>query len=382
VSKAELALSPRNAGRAYLITGFLSLTLVAFLDNARGPILPVICRQLNIPHEIAGWFLTVGCLAAVVTTFLLGRALQRWGERKVTVVSCLLSALPGFYASAVDSRASLLVLGALMGSAVALIGSLCSILTMLGSPPAQRSRYIAFQHVMYGIGSMSAPLLFSAIFRRDGHWWTLIQSASWALLGLALLSYWLLPKTQERASSEKGPQLQMSKGAWLTIAMFAVYVAGEVLASMWMTSLLVHRQAKSPGEAAHYLTAFFVVLAITRFLCFAFLRPQWERKLLFLCLIGASLCGFLGQQGWSWALPAMGILGPFFPIAMSRMSLQFPETWKQMTIYVYAGIQSMLAIMHISVGMLADSLDLSQAFLLSPLFLCLATLLYAKTKER
>jgi hypothetical protein len=78
----------------------------------------------------------------------------------------------------------------------------------------------------------------------------------------------------------------------------------------------------------------------------------------------------------------MGILGPFFPIAMSRMSLQFPETWKQMTIYVYAGIQSMLAIMHISVGMLADSLDLSQAFLLSPLFLCLATLLYAKTKER
>ncbi len=371
--------SPTPGGNraAFLVTGFFTLTLVSFLDNVRGPILPLLCSKLAIPYETAGQFLTIGCLTAVMSTLLLSPALRKWGERKVTASACVIATLPGLFAPLVSDRVTLLILGGLLGMAVALIGSLCNILTMLGSTPKNRSRTIAFQHVMYGIGSMSAPFLFRELVTHGSEWWRLLQFASLAFFVLAFQSFFTLPKTPASHVREVKPQhATLDRSAALTIVMFAMYVAGEVLASMWMSSLMVSAQGKTAAEAANYLMGFFVILALTRFLCFAFLKPRWEHKVIWVSLLAATIFALLGQQGHSWALSAIGVLGPFFPLAISRMSLRFPDSWQRMTIYVYSGIQTMLALMHLTVGRLADALDMSQAFLLAPFFLGIALMLY------
>ena len=59
--------SDHDAGhRGYLFAGFASLFAAAFIDNARGPVLPVLCAQLNIPYETAGLFLMIGNIAPLV----------------------------------------------------------------------------------------------------------------------------------------------------------------------------------------------------------------------------------------------------------------------------------------------------------------------------
>ncbi|MDQ3232813.1 MAG: hypothetical protein M3Q07_13430, partial [Pseudobdellovibrionaceae bacterium] len=73
--------------RGYLFAGFASLFAAAFIDNARGPVLPVLCAQLNIPYETAGLFLMIGNVAAVLVTFTLGRMLPRIGDRKAAIVT-------------------------------------------------------------------------------------------------------------------------------------------------------------------------------------------------------------------------------------------------------------------------------------------------------
>ncbi|HET9236814.1 MAG TPA: hypothetical protein VFO10_06165, partial [Oligoflexus sp.] len=110
--------------RGYLFAGFASLFAAAFIDNARGPVLPVLCAQLNIPYETAGLFLMIGNVAAVLVTFTLGRLLPRIGDRKAAIITSWLAVLPGLLAPFISSRASLLSLGLMLGASVSLVGSL------------------------------------------------------------------------------------------------------------------------------------------------------------------------------------------------------------------------------------------------------------------
>lgn len=364
----------------FLFGGFSSLLVVAFLDNARGPLIPVLLRQLAIPYETAGLFLTVGNLAAIAATFLLGRALQRWGERRVSIWVCFLAMLPGLLAPWVDGRLLLLLLGILLGASVALLGSLCSILTVKGSPRSGAGPYVSLQQVMYGVGSLIGPLLFQALIAMDKPWWWLLTAASGTLFLLGLSFIFILPPSPPQASSAiSSTEAPLQLRNLLVILMFACYVGGEVLASMWMSSLLVAKQGKDPAEAARYLMYFFILLATTRFMCFLWVRPRHETKVIAVSLVLGISMSLLGQSGQSWALPAMGILGPFFPLCMARLSLRFPDNWRQMMIYVYGGMQITLALMHVTVGRVADHLGLDVAFYLSPLFLCGALALFLAT---
>jgi MFS family permease len=363
--------------RGYLVAGFASLFAAAFIDNARGPVLPVLCAQLNIPYETAGLFLMIGNVAAVLVTFILGRMLPRIGDRKAAIITSWLAVLPGILAPFVSSEASLLSLGLMLGASVSLVGSLSSILTVRGSPAHARGRYVAMQQVMYGVGSLIAPLLFSALTHAEKPWWWLFTGSSLVTLLLGLTYFKILPpEVLEPVSSSRTSNRKSWDGsAVLLLIVFSFYVAGEVLASMWMSTLMVGQQHFRPEDAAQYQMGFFLVMGLTRFLCFLLVRPRYETAVLIACLSLGAIFGILGQQGQSWALPLMGVLGPFFPLTMARISVKFPETWKQMMMNVYVCMQLMLAFMHVSVGRVADSLGIAQAFLLAPAFLLISLLL-------
>lgn len=363
--------------RGYLFAGFASLFAAAFIDNARGPVLPVLCEQLNIPYETAGLFLMIGNVAAVLVTFTLGRLLPRIGDRKAAIITSWLAVIPGVLAPLVSDRASLLFLGLLLGASVSLVGSLSSILTVRGSPEASRGRFVSMQQVMYGIGSLIAPLLFSALTRVEQPWWWLFSGSSAVTLILGLTYFKILPREEIKPEPEDrdGKNTVWDGAAIVMMLVFAFYVAGEVLASMWMSTLMVGQQNFKPEDAAQYQMGFFMIMGLTRFLCFLLVRPRYETQVLLGCLFLGVSFAILGQQGHSWALPLVGVVGPFFPLTMARISVQFPQTWKQMMIYVYVCIQSMLALMHVSVGRVADSLGIDKAFLLAPTFLFLSMLL-------
>jgi MFS family permease len=374
---SQVAKDEEQGHRGYLFAGFASLFAAAFMDNARGPVLPVLCKQLDIPYETAGLFLMLGNASAVLATFLLGRLLPLIGDRKAAILVSWLAVLPGLLAPFVHDKTSLLSLGILLGASVSLVGSLSSILTVRGSPLQSRGRFMSIQQVMYGIGSLIAPLLFSALTHAERPWWWLFTGSSVVclLLGFAYIKSLPIEKIEAPVKTEIKSASSLNLASWGVILLCAMYVAGEVLASMWMTSLLVGSQGFLPADAAQYQMGFFLLMGITRFLCFLFVKARWESAVLVSCLIGGAFFAILGQQGYSWALPLMGILGPFFPLSMSRISLQFPGTWKQMMIHVYVGIQMILGMMHLSVGWVADTFGIAKAFLLSPVFLLLALLL-------
>lgn len=367
----------------FLISGFASLFVISFLDNSRGPILPLLCEKLQIPYETAGTFLTLGCIAAVISTYILGYFLKRTSERKIALIIAGICLIPGFVAPFVNSVTTLLLLGILMGASVTLMGTLTNVLTIKGSPSHLRGRHLSLQQVMYGIGSLLAPLVFSKLLFLKLDWSWMLVGCSFAIFLLGIAFYILLPD-EPFVRPTDDVKRRLSGQGFIMVLLFALYVGGEVLASMWMSTLIVGKQGLAPEVAATYGIGFFALLGGTRFLCFLFVKPHWESKILVASLLAGILFAIMGQQGITLALPLIGLLGPFFPLCLARISREFPEDWKAMTVHVFIATQVMLGIMHQSVGSIADALGIENAFLICPLllFMALALLLYNLRKAK
>lgn len=369
------AMPDEKGHKGFLFSGIATLFLIAFLDNSRGPIIPLLCRKLDIPYETAGTFLTLGCLAAVLSSLLLAKLLKNHSDRNVAIFSAAFALLPGMVAPFVSNKAIFILLGILMGASVTLMGTMCNVLTIKGSPSHLRGRYLSFQQVMYGIGSLLAPLTFAQLLKADFDWSWMLVGCSIANFSLGIIYYFILPNEVPEKVVKTPGKVKVSGKAIMMVALFSIYVGGEVLASMWMNVLMVDKYGLSAEDAAFYSMWFFAVIGIARFVCFLIVRPAWESKVLYGSLALGVIFGILGQQGHSWALSMMGIVGPFFPLCMARLSRDFPNDWKVMTVYVYIGIQTTLAVVHQSVGSIADALGIENAFLLSPFFLFLTLVL-------
>lgn len=353
----------------FLFAGLATLMSASFQDNIRGPLLPVLCEQLGIPFSYGGLFLTLGNVAAVITTILMGKALQKYSEKRVTIFSCIFSALAGIIAPFVNDLINLMILGLVLGSSVALMGSICNILTLKGSPANLRGRLLSIQQVMYGMGSFLGPMSFAWFHSAKLPWSSSIVIVSLVNVVIALIIARVVPdeKPEQGADDEK-PKLQAKY--MVPIVLFTIYVAGEVVTSMWMSAYFVSVEGLSKIEASRLTSYFFLGISGTRFLCFLFLRRRWERIMMVTSLICGISFIIAGISGFPYLLPFAGILGPFFPIFMASVSHAFPKLWKSMTIWIFTCIQSGLAIVHLSVGQLTDVLGLEKAFYLAP---CLIT---------
>ena len=360
----------------YLFAGVATLVSVSFLDNIRGPLLPVICDKLGLSYSYGGIFLTIGNFAAVLSTLAMGQALKRVSERKVTLFICLFCSLPGLIAPFTNNLIRLLLLGLVMGAAVALMGSICNILTIKGSPLHLRGRLLSIQQMTYGIGSFLGPVAFAFFFKREFPWWSAILLMSVVNLILAATIAKVVPE-EPVANTNESLNSNVSFRLMLPVVLFAIYVGGEVLTSMWMSTFFLKVAGLSNIEASHLTSLFFVAISGSRLLSFLFLRPKWERTAMIASLLAGIIFLILALHGHPKFLPLAGLMGPFFPLFMAQVSRVFPEQWKSMTIWIFAAIQTSLGIIHLSVGNLADAIGIHNAFHLAPGMIVISLLLTA-----
>ena len=378
-SKAEPMVERSNI--PLIAAGFLTLMAVAYLDNIRGPLLPVLCRELGIPYRDAGLFLTVGNIAAVLSVLMLGRILNRYNEKYVLIGACLFSAIPGILAPWISGFWGLLLLGVFIGASVSIIGSLSNILTIQGASEARRGRILSAQQVMYGVGSFLAPLGFSMAMNWQLSWWSVLALATIIFGAYSVGFSRSIDANRLKQEKHSKPHQAFrfrdtSLAQKIAVLTFGTYVGGEVLGSMWMATLMVDHFKLSTTDAADFVGYFFLALAVTRLLSFVFVRPRWERWIIYGSLLGGVIGLSLGQQGILIGFVLAAAVGPFFPLFMAEVSRQFPKVWRQIAIWIFVSIQSSLGMVHLSTGRLSDWLGIHQAFLLAPLLLLITLILY------
>ncbi|MBI4403132.1 MAG: MFS transporter [Deltaproteobacteria bacterium] len=363
--------------RNYLVFGFVILLLSAFIDSARGPLLPIISQSLSLPYGRCSWFLVAGNFAAVAVNFLLFPLLHFFGQKHTLTLIGIFGVLSGLLVPWVSGFASLMAIGAAFGSLIAMMGSMCNLLVIRGSDPKSRSNTLCGLHVMYGVGALTAPTVASILLQNGWGWRAIFATIAPFFLLLTISSAKWFPKDSAIRASTFRQSLAIAPKQILFLLAFSTYVAGEITISMWMTTYLLEAQHVPVVQGATYVAGFFLVMALSRAGCIWVLKAHHEIVVVWGALILTVVFFLLGLLGHLWAFPLCGILGPFFPVFLAWTSRLYPEQSRSLTLWILTSVQLTLALANILIGKLTDQFGVAPTYRLAFVWLGAAMLFLA-----
>lgn len=348
----------------FIACGLFLMLVDAYLDNMRGPLLPVVTRVLSLPYGLSSWFFAAGNFASFFCVLLFIPLSHRFSDRKIAIGVCLLGIVCTMICTHVGGFVSLAVLATFWGSAVASFGAISNLLVLKGTDEKHRARYFCGLHMMYGFGSVIAPGLAGFMVESGYQWYSPLLICLPIFILLAVYFAWLFPHGSKADGVERR-RFRLNRAQTIVVVTFATYVGAEVMVSAWMVTYLTDFRHLPLSLAARYLTGFFLVMGTTRLLCFLTLPPALERVVLAGSLVLSAFFFCLGHLGALWGFSLAGILGPFFPLLLARTTKAFPADAHNLTIAVLAGLQVALVPCHLLLGGVTDRLGIEASYLLS-----------------
>ncbi len=349
-----------------VIFGFTLLFFSSYLDNVRGPLLPILTKVLGLGYQESSVLLIAGSLGGLLFTLLLIPYLNHVKLRTAVFSVFVFGAIALGSSRFVASLPTLALFAFLLGATISVFGSMANILVVKGTKPESRASVFCLLHMMYGLGSLMGPTVTALLLQENAMWGRpLLCGIPVIILGF-FTTPWILKK-------EQGEQEEVPQSAALTVfevfvlVMFGLYVAGEVMISMWLSTYLMERWHFTVQGAAPYVAGFFVVMSATRAITFFGIakNPSREREnfLLVSCLVLAVIFFVLGLQGYLWAFSLSGILGPFFPVFLARMSIVFPKKSRVILLWALGSNALGLMVCHLAMGTMADKWGVRIAYL-------------------
>ena len=345
----------------FILSGFLFLLTGSYLDTARGVLIPVLAQVFSLNYSQSSLFLAGGNFGSILITLLLIPITQRYSEKRVALGICTLAIFTSLVASQITNFSALLFFAVALGCTVSLMGAVSNLLVIHGTDSNHRARAMCGLHTMYGYGSLLAPAIAGGILEKGYPWHLPIQIFFPVVLALGIFVFVKLPKEEPHLVRVK-QSAKLSPFQIFILFSFGLYVASEVLISMWMEAFLVEHMKLSIAQSAQYVTGFFFMMGTSRFLCFFGMSEKWEK----IILLGAPLlCAFfffLGHRGFLLGFSLAGVIGPLFPIFLTRAGRIFPTQTSALTIWILTSMQISLVISHLTVGGLSDKFGIEKAY--------------------
>lgn len=324
--------------RSFLLLGIIYLGYISLglPDGTLGVAWPEIYPELHLPLGLAGTIITIGTVLTGIAGFSSGWVVTRWRTGPVVLVSGVLTATGMLMIASAQGALWLYAAAIPLGlGAGAVDASLNGFVARHYS-----GRHMNWLHACWGIGATSGPLLFGWALGaghgwRGGYW--LLGGLQFALSGLFLVSLGLwrkVPEAQIRTGSagetSRSPRHAANSFAgWLSVAIFALYVAVEMTTGLWASSVLVVRRGLAPETAALCVASFYGALTGGRILV-GFVAERWGNRRL---VTGGALLALVGLLGFALAptVPVVALalvlgglgLAPIYPGLMHEVAHRF-----------------------------------------------------------
>ncbi len=370
---------------AFILLAYLTLFSQSILDNARGPAYPNILETFDFSAARGAYLFALASLAGLMANVGARWWLPRFDVVTGSAIALLLMALGSFLFGLSPSYGpwlldfSSLVIGLGMGAGNVAM----NLLIARGAPVSHRRRLYSGLHSIYGLGSLSAPLMLSFYFAADGTWFGFFQ---WlALLPAAVMVISLFNRRHliDDQITEKKTRAPLTAPVPLLPRfaygqVFGLYVASEIIISTRLVIYLNSAHAISLEDARMALSVFFLSLLLGRFLFTVIpLQGSSQRWLLLSCATTIAMY-LIAQTFHPFVLALTGLsMSYFYPVAMDWLAKKFPHGLEWMTASVLTSISLMLVIMHLGFGMITDHFGIETAMGFVPIlqFCCLLLLM-------
>ncbi len=357
---------------------YLSFALMltsSYLDNLRGPLLALLREVFSLSYSYASYVVVLGLVASVGAILSLGSLIDRFGQARVTVATCILLSIAGVLSFLCVSFEQSLVFFFVCGVCITIFGTLSNILLAASVPLKYLGKFYCLLHTMYGLASGLATLAVAAL--PFAYAWQISVLPAVATCFLLIYLSWRSPTLYQEAEAQteedKLAQSQPSDlAAGLIVCSFSLYVLAEVTASTWLPAYAASKNGVSVSEASIFAFGFFMSMGLSRLVLF--LLPELNNKegaILGVGFIGMSffLLGMAADQVWLLAL--VGCVGPIFPLLMSIVRQRFAHFWRKLILRIITAVQIGLALNHFFVGRLADLWGIQVAYLVVGLYFTL-----------
>ncbi len=328
-TRTEHGLTPRMV---WVLTAgaFFAFFVFGYVDNLKGPILPVLLDDLNFSYTTGGTLLLGSYFGFLIATLATGVLADRIGNKLIllaagvllTVGLFLFSIGNGFWSLALGMTLGGLGLGAIEVGGNNLIVEVHD---------AQRGRFLNLLGVFHGIGSFTVPVVASQLLLSDFSWRQIYQMT--LVLTVMLALFFLVVRYPRRQSSGEGGlgfgalrKVGFTRSMMLYYLLIAVYVAAELGIASWLVEFLQQEKGMSLARSSFYLSLFFVFIMIGRLLgSFVVERIGYLRIMLVV-----SVASIVSLSAGIFGPPTLAILIPFtglffsiiFPTATAAVSHQ------------------------------------------------------------
>ncbi len=322
--------------------GFISLGLP---DGTLGVAWPRMHGDLGLALGLAGPLMLWVTLFSAGSSFGSGRVIRRFGEGPVVMMSCVMTG------GALLLIAQATHVGWLLVAALPLGLGAGAVDAGLNGYVARHysGRHMNWLHACWGIGATAGPLIMAQVIGREAGWrlgYGIIggMQLGLATLFLVTLSWWraVPERSAETAAEQPGGRVPTmganSLAGWLSALIFAVYVAIELSAGLWLATYLVVAREVALGTAGLAVSLYFGAITVGR-IGTGFVVDRWgnRRMLVGGTMLavggGAVLCLPLDSAAALAAVVTLGLgFAPVYPSMMHEVPKRFAPAAVQVVI--------------------------------------------------
>lgn len=271
-----------------MITLILVIIYVSFIslglpDSLLGVSWPIMQKDLDAALGAAGIISMVISGGTIVSSFLSGKILKRFGTGKVTAVSVLLTAVALLGISFAPSFLWMIVLAIPLGLGAGAVDA------GLNAYVANhfKSYHMSWLHCFWGLGAMTGPFIMSQFIRNKNSWRNGYLTVAMLQFVLCIILFLTLPiwgrleklhgavetDTDSKDNHQKkehkeltNRQLFALKGVKPVMITFLLYCAAESTLGLWGSSYLVRVKNIDTSVAAQWVAMYYGGITLGRFI--------------------------------------------------------------------------------------------------------------------
>jgi fucose permease len=352
------------------VAAFYAFFVFGFTDNLKGATLPPLLNELGLSYSVGGTILMGAYVGFIIATLFTGILADTIGNKAVIILAGVLLFVGVLGYSSFKAAGWLVVSMGVIGLGLGSI-ELGANSIIVDIHATAKGRYLNLMSVFHGFGSMLAPL-FAGWLLVSGLSWRTVYRWDLILAGLMVLVFILLPYPHTpKTDGNKIDLLHLGRTAfarpmgWFYFAI-AVYVAIELGLATWLIAYLQDVHQISTGASAVYLSVFFGLVMLGRFLGSFVVERVGYLHSIFYATIGAAICigmGVLGPSSLVVVLPLAGFfLSIIFPTLTAAVSDLHTENMASILglLFTFAGVGGMIGPWLI--GLVGDVLGLNVGF--------------------
>lgn len=260
-----------------LVIIYLAFISLGLPDSILGAAWPVMQPDLGVPLEAAGYlFMTIaGC--TIISSLVSGAILKRFGTGKVTLVSCLMTAVALLGFSVAPSLIWLFACAIPLGLGAGAVDS--GLNHYVASH--YKAHHMSWLHCFWGVGATLGPIVMAHYIAGQASWtsgYMAISGLQFSLVIILLLTLPLWGKVrrsplfeqdmtdEEAISDQKNVSPLKIKGVPFALLTFLFYCSVEAGVGLWGSSYLVETKGVPAAAAAQWVSFYYAGITVGRFI--------------------------------------------------------------------------------------------------------------------